>query len=150
MHSETHAEGEEQVSQNTLEANTLDRDLAKTAFLDTREDLYLEVPAFIYSYKCNTDQLHRTNQATGEHSSHRVPSYTFKGGCCWSEVPGGSLLITGGRNEDVSEVREAVRIDTCREFAASHCTPMLTPRLAHAAVITLHISTSLEDGTAGT
>jgi hypothetical protein len=59
-----------------------------------------------------------------------VPSYTFKAGCSWSEVPGGSLLITGGANG----VREVVRIDTRREFAVSHCPPMLTPRRVHAAV----------------
>jgi hypothetical protein len=60
-----------------------------------------------------------------------VPSYTFKQGCCWSEVPGGSLLITGG---DCPAVREVVRIDTRREFAVVHCPPMLTPRYSHAAV----------------
>jgi hypothetical protein len=49
-------------------------------------------------------------------------------------VPGGSLLITGGRNEDNSSVREVVRIDTRREFAVSNCPPMLTPRKSHAAV----------------
>jgi hypothetical protein len=31
-------------------------------------------------------------------------------------------------------VREVVRIDTRREFAVSHCAPMLTPRRGHAAV----------------
>jgi hypothetical protein len=79
----------------------------------------------------DTDQLHRTNLVTGEHSSHQVPSYTFKFACCWSEVPGGSLLITGG---DFPAVREVVRIDTRREFAVSHCAPMLTPRRSHAEV----------------
>jgi hypothetical protein len=34
----------------------------------------------------------------------------------------------------VSAVREVVRIDTRREFAVSHCAPMLTPRRRHAAV----------------
>jgi hypothetical protein len=58
----------------------------------------------------------------------------FKYGCCWSEVAGGSLLITGGRNEDDMTVREVVRIDTRREFAVAHCAPMLTPRSFHAAV----------------
>jgi hypothetical protein len=62
-----------------------------------------------------------------------VPSYTFKFGSCWSEVPGGSLLITGG-HEEYSAVREVVRIDTRREFAVAHCSPMLTPRGLHAAV----------------
>jgi hypothetical protein len=116
MHSENLTTSAEQVSQDTLEA------------------LYHEVPAFIYSYKYNTNRLHRTNLVTGEHSSLRVPSYTFKQACCWSEVPGGNLLITGGINEDYSAVREVVRIDTCREFAVSHCPPMLTPRGHHTAV----------------
>jgi hypothetical protein len=116
MHSENLNSGAEQASQNTLEA------------------LYHQVPTFIYSYECNTDQLHWTNLVTGEHSSHRVPSFTFKYGCCWSEVPGGSLLITGGEGEETSGVMEVVRIDTRREFAVSLCPPMLTPRGYHAAV----------------
>jgi hypothetical protein len=98
---------------------------------DTGDHLH-EVPTFIYSYKFNTDQLHRTSLVTGERSSHQVLSYTFKGGCYWSEVPGGSLLITGGWYPAVK--REVVRIDTRREFAVAHCTPMLTPRGFHAAV----------------
>jgi hypothetical protein len=113
MHNESHTEGAEQVSQDTLEA------------------LYHEVPTFIYSNEYDSDQLHRTNLVTGVHSSHRVPSYRFKYGCCWSEVPGGSLLITGGA---WPAVREVVRINTRREFAVSHCAPMLTPRREHAAV----------------
>jgi hypothetical protein len=89
------------------------------------------LPAFIYSYKHNTSQLHRTSLVTGEQSSHRLPFYQFKIGCCWSEVPGGSLLITGG---GFPVVREVVRIDTRREFAVCHCPPMLAPRSCHAAV----------------
>jgi hypothetical protein len=93
-----------------------------------------DTPTFIYSYQYNTDQLHRTNLATGERSRHRVPSYKFKLCCCWSEVPEGSLLITGGNDEDNRSVREVVKIDTRREFAVSHCAPMLRPRSAHAEV----------------
>jgi hypothetical protein len=115
MYNESHTVGAEQVSQNILEA-------------------FYQVPTFIYSYEEYADQLHRTNLVTGEHSIHRVPSYTFKPYCCWSEVPGGSLLITGGRNEDHSSVKEVVRIDTRREYAVSGHHPMLTPRQAHAAV----------------
>jgi hypothetical protein len=100
---------------------------------DTRDDLH-EVPTLIYSYEFNTDQLYRASLVTGEHSSHRVPSYEFKYGCCWSEVPGGSLLITGGVDGGWSDSRDVVRIDTRREFAVSHCPPMLTPRETHAAV----------------
>jgi hypothetical protein len=116
MHSDNLTVGAEQVSQDILEA------------------LYHEVPTFIYSYNEYTYQLHRTNLITGEQSSHELPSYAFREGCCWSEVPGGSLLITGGFDYDCTIVREVVRIDTCREFAVSHCPPMLTPRRHHAAV----------------
>jgi hypothetical protein len=123
-----------QAQSEKTQVNALQRDLAETSMKDTRETLYHEVPPFIYSYEQGTDQLHRTSLVTGEHSIHCVPSYTFKASCCWSEVPGGSLLITGGRNEDYTAVREVVRIDTRREFAVSHCPPMLTPRRVHAAV----------------
>jgi hypothetical protein len=116
MHNESHTVAAEQVSLGTLEA------------------LLHEVPTFIYSYKFSTDQLHRTSLVTGEHSSHRVPSYTFKHGCCWSEVPVGSLLITGGVDEVYSVVSEVVRIDTRREFPVSGQPHMLTPRRAHVAV----------------
>jgi hypothetical protein len=101
--------------------------LAQEAMLQTQS----EVPTFIYSYLYDTDQLHRANLVTGEHSVYRVPSNTFKEVCFCSEVLGGSVLITGG---GYPAVREVVRIDTRREFAASHCTPMLTPRRRHAAV----------------
>jgi hypothetical protein len=69
-----------------------------------------------------------------------VPSYTFKIDCCWSEVPGGSLLTTGGGE---SPEREVVRIDTRKKFTVAHCAPMLTKN-SHAAEIILHISTSRE------
>jgi hypothetical protein len=163
MHSESLTVGAKQVSQETLEAifkltlsgstpeaislaldlnvQTVKQVIARESKnlhkegsqckQDTRDDLH-EVPTFIYSYKPNTDQLHRTSLVTGEHSTLQVPSYTFKWGCCWSEVPGGSLLITGGGYPTVG--REVVRIDTRREFAVSHCLPMLTHRKSHAAV----------------
>jgi hypothetical protein len=111
-----------------------------TVLQDTKEALYpLQIPqlpqdnlpTFFYSYKYNTDRLHRTSLVTGEKSSHHVPSYRFKDGCFLSEVPGGSLLITGG---GIPAEREIVRIDTRREFAISQCSPMLTPRRSHAAV----------------
>jgi hypothetical protein len=89
-----------------------------------------EPPTFIYSYKHFTNQLHRTNLVTGVLSTHKVPSYSFKFGCCWSEVPGESLLITGG----APPARKVVRIDTRREFAVSQCPPTLTSRRNHAAV----------------
>jgi hypothetical protein len=45
-------------------------------------------------------------------------------------VPGGSLLITGGRGP----VRDAVKIDTLREYAASSRPLMHAARCDHAAV----------------
>jgi hypothetical protein len=115
------------------EANALNR--AEISLQDTRETLHIvTLPTFIYSYEELTGQLHRTSLVTGEQSSHQVPSYTFKACCCWSEVSGGSLLITGGLDEEHREVREVVRIDTRRESAVVHCPPMLTPRVHHAAV----------------
>jgi hypothetical protein len=47
-------------------------------------------------------------------------------------VPGGSLLITGGRSLTI--VRNVAKIDIRREFAVARCPSMLTPRRAHAAV----------------
>jgi hypothetical protein len=111
-----------------------------TALRGTRKALYRlqapqlrqnTLPAYIYSYKEKTGQLHRTSLVTGEPSSHQIPSYRFKNSCCWSEVPGGCLLITGGGDPAVEEV---VRIDTRREFAVTQCPPMLTPRAYHTAV----------------
>jgi hypothetical protein len=160
MHNESHTVAAEQVSHDTLEAickltlsgstpeaislalylniQTVSQVIASGDFdqersqhkQDTRDHFH-EVPTFIFSYNKDTNQLHRTSLDTGEHSSHRVPSYTFKPNCCWSEVPGGSLFGTGG---GWPAVREVVRIDTRREFAASHGAPMLTPRRFHAAV----------------
>jgi hypothetical protein len=112
MHNESHTVGAELITQDTIEA-------------------FYQVPTFIYSYKYSTDQLNRTSLVTGKHSRHQVPSYTFKEGCCWSEVPGVSLIITGG---GWPALREVMRIDTRREFAVANCAPMLTPRSWHAAV----------------
>jgi hypothetical protein len=126
----------------------LSRDLAETSHLlqDTREVLYQlkpdqdlqtdqlhedTLPTFIYSYNKNTDQLHRTNLATGRQTTHQVPAYKFKQGCCWSEVPGGNLIITGGVYP--AAVSEVVTIDvgTFEVFPRPH---MHTPRTYHAAV----------------
>jgi hypothetical protein len=122
----------EEQSQKT-EANALKLNRAETLLQDT---LYHEVtlPTFIYSYKKNTRQLHRTSLVTGEHSSHQVQQYnTFTNGCCWSEVLGGSLLITGGIDIDEITVSDAVRIDV-GTFEASRQRDMHTPRREHAAV----------------
>jgi hypothetical protein len=87
-------------------------------------------PKFFYCCESQTDKLLRTNLLTGEQSSYRVPGYQSKSLCTWSEVPGGSLLVTGG----YPAVREVVKIDTLRESAVLSLPPMHTARQNHAAV----------------
>jgi hypothetical protein len=104
------------------QSEALATDLTKTkhSLQDTREALHEDtLPSFIYSYTQNTGQLHKTDLDTGEQSSHQVPSYTFKPGCCWSKVPGGSLFIPCGH------------VGT---FKVSHQREMHTPRAFRAAV----------------
>jgi hypothetical protein len=60
-----------------------------------------------------------------------MPHYQFRKFCRWSELPGGSLLITGG---SYPAVREVVKIDTLREYAVCSQPPMHTARSHHAAV----------------
>jgi hypothetical protein len=86
-------------------------------------------PQFIYS--CGISKLLRANLLTGERSELEVPHYQFKDGCRWRELPGGSLLITGG---GIETVRDVVKIDTLREYAASLQPPMHTARSRHAVV----------------
>jgi hypothetical protein len=85
-------------------------------------------PQFIYS--CRSNELLRVSLLTGEQSNHQIPDYYFKFYCRWSELPGGSLLITGGN----PGVREVVRIEALREWAVSSIPPMHTARCKHAAV----------------
>jgi hypothetical protein len=85
-------------------------------------------PTFFYSCEFNTNKLRRVNLLTRKQSFHKVPSYQFRYGRCWSELPGGSLLLTGGGPSDVT------KIDTLREYAVSSLPPMHTARYDHAAV----------------
>jgi hypothetical protein len=85
-------------------------------------------PQFIYI--CRPDQLFRVNLLTGEQSCYQMAAYQFKTWCRWSELPGGSLLITGGH----PGIREVVKIDTLRECAVCSLLPMYTARWDHAAV----------------
>jgi hypothetical protein len=96
------------------------------------------MPPFLYCCEFDTNKLHRTNLLNGEWSSLEVPTYKFKKHCRWSELPGGSLLITGGGYP--REMRDAVRLDignlaslATRTFVVAQ-PPMYTPRLMHAAV----------------
>jgi hypothetical protein len=70
-----------------------------------QDDLDAHTTSF-YSYEQTTDKLYETSLVTGETSCHRIPSYTFKKNCCWSELPGWSLFITGGGESVTSEVGE--------------------------------------------
>jgi hypothetical protein len=88
-------------------------------------------PKFIYSSKY--DKLLRANLITGEQSCLQIPGYEFKIDCRWSELPGGSLLITGGLKLGTT-LTEVVKIDNLRERAVSSQPPMHTARSMHAAV----------------
>jgi hypothetical protein len=61
-----------------------------------------------------------------------MPHYQFRIACCWSELPGGSLLITGGGYSERA-VRDVVRVDV-GTFAVLPQPPMHTARSHHAAV----------------
>jgi hypothetical protein len=89
---------------------------------------------FIYCCLYHRQQLFRANLLTGEQSYHQAPAYLFKEYCRWSELSGGSLLITGGLNDDNTTTRDVEKIDTPREYAVSYKPPMHTPRPSHAAV----------------
>jgi hypothetical protein len=90
-------------------------------------------PKFIYGSIIGTRQLHRINLLTGEQSTHQMPSYQFNWYSHWSELPGGSLTITGG-SRGATLLRDVVKIDTLREWAVSSLPPMHTARRNHAAV----------------
>jgi hypothetical protein len=90
-------------------------------------------PKCIYTCKESTGELHRTSLLNGDRSCHRLHDYQFKEYCRWSELPGGTLLITGGHEEN-DAVREVVKIDTLRECAVSSQPPMHSARFQHAVV----------------
>jgi hypothetical protein len=86
-------------------------------------------PTFFYSCEFNTNKLRRINLLTRKQSCHKVPGYRFRYGRFWSELPGGSLLLTGGGRS-----RDVTKIDTLRDYAVSSLPPMHTARFNHAAV----------------
>jgi hypothetical protein len=87
-------------------------------------------PKCFYAIIWGTNQLHRVNLSTGEQSYQAVTAYQFKEACRLTELPGGSLLITGG----CPAVVDVVRIDALREWAVTDQPPMHTERISHAAV----------------
>jgi hypothetical protein len=87
------------------------------------------IPTFFYCSQETTNRLHRVDLLTGERTCHNVPSYLFELGYRWTELPGGSLLITGGNPRG----RDVRKIDTPREYAVSSLPPMRTARSCHAA-----------------
>jgi hypothetical protein len=89
-----------------------------------------DLPKFIYSFDRYTHELWRTDLLTGKQCRHKVLSFQFQPSCYWSELPGGSLFVTGG----YPEVKQVVKIDTPRDFAESRQPPMLIGRWSHVAV----------------
>jgi hypothetical protein len=126
-------------SANQQDLNDLKNEVAETKhFLQENREALNQLqrntlPTYIYGFERGSDQLFRTNLVTGEQSSHKVPSYKFKNFFCWSEVPEGNLVITGGMDEYGSTVRDVVSIDV-ENFEFSALEGMLTPRRDHAAL----------------
>jgi hypothetical protein len=89
-------------------------------------------PKFLYY--CIASQLHRLHLLTGEQSDHQIPGYAIRYSSKLSEMPGGSLLITGGCESYSDAAREVMKIETLREWAVSSQPPMHTARLSHATV----------------
>jgi lambda repressor-like predicted transcriptional regulator len=89
-----------------------------------------DIPAFLYCCQWESKQLHRVDLLTGVQSKHKVYRYEFVLGCRCSELPGGSLVVTGV-GDDLIEV---IRIATLREYAVSALPLMHTARCLHAAV----------------
>jgi hypothetical protein len=97
------------------------------SFLEAQQNTY----PFINRLEQNSGELWRTCLVTGKQSCIRVPSYRFRESCCWCDLPGGCLIISGG---GFPAGREVEKIDTLREFAVCHQPPMLSPRRAHGCV----------------
>jgi hypothetical protein len=83
-----------------------------------------------YGCQYETNMLNRVNLLTGEEFDYEIRGYQFSNYCRVTQLPGGSLLITGG----FPAVIEVVQIDTLREFAVSSQPPMQIARGIHAAV----------------
>jgi hypothetical protein len=96
----------------------------------TLAKLQPSTPIFLYCGKYLTSKLHRVNLLTGEQSLHELRSHRFNRYFSWSEMPGGSLLITGG---GVPSLRTVVSL-VVGTFAVSTQRPMHTARMRHASV----------------
>jgi hypothetical protein len=87
------------------------------------------IPTFFYCCEQYTNALMKINLLTGKQSLLQKRNYKFKEGCRWSELDGGSLLITGGN----PGLRDAVMLEA-GTFAVSPVPPMHTARWSHAVV----------------
>jgi hypothetical protein len=94
------------------------------------EQVNSDNPESIVSYQLSTNKLHWTDLVYGEQSSYQLPSYHLKLGCCCSELPDASILITGGGDPGRNEV---VKVDA-RTFEVSKQAPMHTARVCHTSV----------------
>lgn len=94
---------------------------------------------FIHSYEEWSNRLHRTNVVTGEKSWYEL-QHLFMSNSILSELPGGSLLVTGGGFNHSKDL--VTRIDVLRDFAALTEPHMLASRQSHCAVYhALHLYT---------
>lgn len=100
--------------------------------VSSRGDFIPLQPKCIYSYNQGTNELYITLMHTQAGTYLQLPSFTFRSGCYWVELPCKRLVVTGGGDKPT---REAVAIDSSREFAVNKMSPMLYERSYHSAVV---------------
>lgn len=102
---------------------------------DTSTVVYLKKltnPSKIYSYKFDTSQFYSADLNTGQMTIFKFMNFTFKIGCCWTELPNRSLVVTGGGLFELN--RETVRIVPNKEYAVTLLPSMLSVRSCHSSV----------------
>jgi hypothetical protein len=87
-------------------------------------------PTNIYGFEYERSVLHWTNLRSGEEFNRTITSYIFKDGSSLSELPDGSLLLTGGGHP---HTREVTKIKPQRDFQVPAQPPMLSARGRHSA-----------------
>jgi hypothetical protein len=84
-------------------------------------------PELIYSL--TDDSIYITKLRTGELSRVQVVSTRFCIECIWTELPDGTLLVTG-----LDRQRTVCIVDTVREYAVTTKAPMIHARSLHTSV----------------
>lgn len=85
---------------------------------------------YIYSYKYSSDEFYQTLMSSGEVICHRLSSHTFKRGCVFTELPSGTIFVTGGGSPSCTDT---FTIDFA-DIKFTSMPPMAEARSYHGAV----------------